>query len=57
MVPATAALAEIAARSGVCRTLAKAAIRQADREGLLTVEERPCPGRENLPGRGADRQR
>jgi hypothetical protein len=39
---------EIAARAGVCRTTAQNAIRQAAREGLLTVQRRPRPGRKNL---------
>lgn len=39
----------IAARAGVCRSLAKAAIRQARLLGLLSVEERRRPGQKNLP--------
>jgi hypothetical protein len=42
-------LGEIAARAGVCRALAQQAIRKAAREELLTVEERPQPGRKSLP--------
>ncbi len=42
-------LGEIAARAGVCRALAQAAIRKAAREELLTIEERPQPGRKSLP--------
>jgi hypothetical protein len=37
----------IAARAGVCRRLAQNAIRQAAREGLLTVQERRREGRRN----------
>jgi hypothetical protein len=40
---------ELAARAGVCRSLAKNAIRTAARLGLLTVEERRREGRRNLP--------
>ena len=40
---------EIAARAGVCRSLAKNALRTAARLGLLTVEERRRAGRRNLP--------
>lgn len=39
----------IAARAGVCRTTAQNAIRQAAREGLLTVQERRREGRRNAP--------
>ncbi len=39
---------EIAARSGCCRSLARRAIRLAGRMGLLTIEERPRPGRKHL---------
>ncbi len=42
-------LGEIAARAGVCRALAQQAIRKAAREELLTIEERPQPGRKSLP--------
>jgi hypothetical protein len=38
---------EIAARAGVCRTTAQNAIRQAAREGLLTIQERRREGRRN----------
>jgi hypothetical protein len=37
----------IAARAGVCRTTAQNAIRQAGREGLLTIQERRREGRRN----------
>jgi hypothetical protein len=37
----------IAARAGVCRRLAQGAIREAARQGLLTVQERRRPGRRN----------
>lgn len=37
----------IAARAGVCRRLAQNAIRQAAREGLVTVQERRREGRRN----------
>jgi hypothetical protein len=40
---------EIAARAGVCRSLAKNAIRTAARLGLVTVEERRREGWRNLP--------
>jgi hypothetical protein len=43
------ALAEIAARSGVCRSIAKNAIRAAAAMGLLTVQERRREGQKNLP--------
>ena len=39
----------IAARSGVCRRLAQAAIRLAEGDGLLTIEERRHEGRKNSP--------
>ena len=39
----------IAARAGVCRRLAQAAIRLAAGDGLLTVEERRHEGRKNSP--------
>lgn len=42
-------LDEIAARAGVSRTLVKAAVREATRLGLLSVEHRPRPGQKNLP--------
>jgi hypothetical protein len=42
-------LGEVAARAGVCRALAQQAIRKAAREELLTIEERPQPGRRSLP--------
>jgi len=42
-------LAEIAARAGVCRALAKSVLRRASREGLITIEERRREGRRNLP--------
>lgn len=37
----------IAARAGVCRRLAQSAIREAARQGLLTVQERRREGRRN----------
>jgi hypothetical protein len=42
-------LAELAARAGVCRTLAKSVLRRAARDGLVTIEERRREGRRNLP--------
>ncbi|KQT81087.1 hypothetical protein ASG59_19385 [Methylobacterium sp. Leaf466] len=39
----------IAARAGVCRRLAQAAIRLAEGDGLLTIEERRYEGRKNSP--------
>lgn len=39
----------IAARAGVCRRLAQGAIRLAEGDGLLTVEERRRQGRKNDP--------
>lgn len=39
----------IAARAGVCRRLAQGAIRLAEGDGLLTVEERRHQGRKNSP--------
>ena len=42
-------IAEIAARAGVCRTLVQSAIREAARQGLITVEERRREGQKNLP--------
>ena len=41
-------LAEIAARAGVCRKLAQTTMRMAARDGLVTVQRRPRPGRKNL---------
>jgi hypothetical protein len=41
-------LAEIAARAGVCRKLAQLTMRMAARDGLVTIERRPRPGRKNL---------
>jgi hypothetical protein len=41
-------LGEIAARAGVCVTTARNALRQAGREGLLTIEERRRDKRPNL---------
>jgi hypothetical protein len=40
-------LDRIAAVAGVCRSLAKRAIRLAQRLGLVSIEERPRPGRKN----------
>ncbi|MFZ3181668.1 MAG: hypothetical protein WA156_16005 [Methylocystis silviterrae] len=42
-------LGEIAARAGVCVTTARGALRQAAREGRLTIEERRRDKRPNLP--------
>jgi hypothetical protein len=42
-------LAEIAARAGVSVCTARNAIREASRDGLLTIEERRRHGRRNLP--------
>jgi predicted transcriptional regulator len=42
-------LGEIAARAGVCVTTARNALRQAARDGLLTIEERRRDKRPNLP--------
>ncbi len=42
-------LSEIAARAGVGITTARSAIREASREGLLTIEERRRHRRPNLP--------
>ena len=39
----------IAARSGVCRRLAQAAIRLAEGDGLVKIEERRHEGRKNSP--------
>lgn len=39
----------IAARAGVCRRLAQGAIRLAEGDGLLTIEERRHEGRRNSP--------
>jgi len=41
-------LNEIAARAGVCRKLAQLTLRLAARDGLVTIERRPRPGRKNL---------
>ena len=49
------ALGEIAARAGVCVTTARNALRQAAREGLLTIEERRRDKRPNLRQCRADR--
>jgi hypothetical protein len=42
-------LAELAARAGVCRDLARRVLRMASRDGLITIEERRREGRRNLP--------
>jgi hypothetical protein len=39
---------ELAARAGVCRTLAKRALRLAELDGLITVHRRPRSGRKHL---------
>ena len=41
-------LNELAARAGVCRSLAKRTIRQAELGGLITVQRRPRSGRKHL---------
>src|SRR5580765_5231374 len=38
-------LAELAARAGVCRALAKNVLRRASKDGLITIEERRREGR------------
>ena len=42
-------LGEIAARAGVCRSLAQATLRRAQAAGLVTIEERRRRGQKNLP--------
>lgn len=44
-------LAEIAARAGTCRTMARMTLRQAAERGLVLIEERRRPGMKNLPNR------
>jgi hypothetical protein len=44
----TASLGEIAPRAGVCRKLVQLTLRRAARDGLITIERRPRPGRKNL---------
>ena len=41
-------LNELAARAGVCRSLAKRAVRLAELDGLITVQRRPRSGRKHL---------
>ena len=41
-------LNELAARAGVCRSLAKRAVRLAELDGLITVLRRPRSGRKHL---------
>ena len=41
-------LNEIAARAGVCRKLAQLTLRMAARDGLMTIERRPRPGRKKF---------
>lgn len=41
-------LAELAARAGCCRKVAQNVMRLAAREGLVTIERRPRPGRKHL---------
>jgi hypothetical protein len=41
-------LAEIAARADVCRKLAQLTLRLAARQGLVSIQRRPRPGRKNL---------
>ena len=47
--PCDRTLGEIAARAGVCRSLAQATLRRAQAAGLVIIEERPRPGQKNLP--------
>jgi hypothetical protein len=42
-------IAEIAARGGVCRALAKRTLRLAESMGLITIQERRRQGQKNLP--------
>lgn len=42
-------IGEIAARAGVCRSLAQAALRRAQVAGLVTIEERRRRGQKNQP--------
>jgi hypothetical protein len=42
-------LNELAARAGVCHSLAKRAVRLAELDGLFTVQRRPRSGRKHLP--------
>lgn len=44
-------LAEIAARAGSCRTMARTTLRQAAKLGLVLIEERPRRAQKNLPNR------
>lgn len=44
----TLCLYAIAARAGVCRTTVRTALREAERSGLISREERRRPGRANL---------
>ena len=41
-------LNELAARAGVCHSLAKRAVRLAELDGLFTVQRRPRSGRKHL---------
>jgi hypothetical protein len=41
-------LKELAARAGVCRSIAKRAVRLAELDGLITVQRRPRSGRKHL---------
>ena len=41
-------LAELAARAGCCRKMAQRVLRMTSRDGLVTIERRPRPGRKNL---------
>ena len=41
-------LNELAARAGVCQSLAKRTIRLAELDGLITVQRRPRSGRKHL---------
>jgi len=44
-----ASMDEIAARAGVCRKTVRRAMRHAQSERLITIEERPVQGRKHLP--------
>ena len=47
-------LAEIAARAGSCRTMARTTLRQAAERGLVLIEERRRPGQQEPAQPGAD---
>ena len=48
MAPAIAASMNWRRRAGVCRSLAKRAVRLAELDGLITVQRRPRSGRKHL---------